>query len=130
MALRIRLQRAGATHAPVYRIVVAESTFRRDGRFVETLGIYNPKARGQEKEVSLKLERVDYWLGVGAKPSDTVRSLIKTARKGVATVGSGAATAASASEEPAPAEPAPRESQPAAEVAEAAPEAPVDESKA
>ncbi len=82
MALKIRLQRAGSTHSPVYRVVVAESAFKRDGRFVENLGLYSPSARGKEVEIRLKLDRVDYWLSVGAQPSDTVRSLIRTARKG------------------------------------------------
>ncbi|MGF1483247.1 MAG: 30S ribosomal protein S16 [Opitutales bacterium] len=87
MALRIRLQRAGSTHAPVYRVVVAESTFKRDGRFVENLGLYSPSARGKEQEIRLKLERVEYWLSVGANPSDTVKSLIRAARKGRAVAG-------------------------------------------
>lgn len=85
MALKIRLQRHGSTHAPVYRVVVAESTARRDGRFVENLGVYNPKARGKDTELSLKLDRVDYWLKVGAQPTDTARSLIKKALKGQTT---------------------------------------------
>lgn len=80
MALRIRLQRHGSAHAPVYRVVVAESTARRDGRFVENLGVYNPKARGKDLELNLKLERIDHWLGQGALPTDTARSLIKKAR--------------------------------------------------
>ena len=81
MALRIRLQRHGARHNPFYRMVVTESAHRRDGRFVEMLGYYNPKARGQDKELQLKIDRVDYWVGVGAKPSDTARSLIRRARR-------------------------------------------------
>ncbi len=81
MALRIRLQRHGSSHAPVYRVVVAESTYRRDGRFVENIGVYNPKARGKDVELNLKLDRVDHWLSQGALPTDTARSLIKKARK-------------------------------------------------
>lgn len=81
MALKIRLQRHGAAHAPVYRIVVAESTARRDGRHVEVLGHYNPKARGQDVECKLKLDRVDYWISKGAKPTETTRSLIRKARR-------------------------------------------------
>ena len=81
MALKIRLQRHGAKHAPVYRIVVAEAGNRRDGRYVELLGYYNPKARGQDLEYKLNLERIDYWLGVGAKPTDTTRSLVNRARR-------------------------------------------------
>ena len=81
MALKIRLQRHGAAHEPVYRLVVAESSSRRDGRCVEHIGTYKPKARGQEIELDIKLDRADYWLSVGAQPSDTARSLIKQAKK-------------------------------------------------
>jgi len=81
MALRIRLQRQGSVHAPIYRLVVAESATRRDGNCVEQLGSYRPKASGKDVELALKLDRVDYWVSVGAKPSDTARSLINAARK-------------------------------------------------
>ncbi len=81
MALKIRLQRFGAAHTPVYRMVVAESTARRDGRHVEVLGHYSPKARGQEVEYKFKLDRVDYWVSQGAKPTDTARTLINRARR-------------------------------------------------
>ncbi|MDR3274344.1 MAG: 30S ribosomal protein S16 [Puniceicoccales bacterium] len=80
MALRIRLQRQGNRNRPVYRVVVAESTSRRDGRYVEALGNYDPRARGNAREFTLTIERADYWIGVGAKPTDTVRSLIRRAR--------------------------------------------------
>lgn len=79
--LRIRLQRHGSVHAPIYRIAVCENTARRDGRFVEILGSYNPSPRGKAIGLTLNLERVDYWLKCGAQPSDTARSLIKRARK-------------------------------------------------
>jgi len=79
MALRIKLARGGSAHNPVYRIVVGEARTKRDGKFVEWIGTYSPKAaRGQLK---VKLDRVDYWVGVGAKPTDTVRSLINKARR-------------------------------------------------
>jgi len=81
--VRIRLQRHGSTHNPNYRLVACEQTVRRDGRFIEVLGTYNPVAKGQSKPLELNLDRVDYWLGVGAQPSDTARSLIKRARKAV-----------------------------------------------
>lgn len=81
MALRIRLQRHGATHTPTYRLVVAEQSSRRDGKFVENLGFYNPKACGQEVEFDLNIERIDYWTGVGAQLSDTAKSLVKRAKK-------------------------------------------------
>ena len=80
MALKIKLQRGGATHNPVYRLVVAEARGRRDGRFVEKLGTYSPKQK-EDKQLDVKLERVDYWLSVGALPTDTSKSLIKKARK-------------------------------------------------
>jgi small subunit ribosomal protein S16 len=81
MAVKIRLQRGGATHAPYYRVVVTDVRSPRDGRFVEKVGSYDPKNKDEGKQLSLQLERIDYWLGVGAKPSDTVRSLIKKARR-------------------------------------------------
>lgn len=81
MALKIRLQRKGARHSPVYRMVVAESTVARDGRFVEILGTYAPQARGQDKESVIKLDRVDHWISVGAKPTDTASDLIRKARR-------------------------------------------------
>jgi len=81
MALKIRLQRGGAAHSPIYRVVVAEASCRRDGRFVESLGQYNPQARGQNQEVTLNLERTDYWLSVGAKPTDTAAGIIRRARR-------------------------------------------------
>lgn len=75
MAVRIRLARKGAKKKPFYRIVVANSESRRDGSFLEIVGTYNPIAN--PAEVTLKQERVEYWLGEGAQPSDTVKSLIK-----------------------------------------------------
>lgn len=75
MATVIRLKRIGAKKDPVYRIVVADSRARRDGRFVEQLGFYN--AQPKVAEVRVDVERAAYWLGVGAKPSDQVRSLFK-----------------------------------------------------
>jgi small subunit ribosomal protein S16 len=80
MALKIRLQRQGNRNHPVYIIVVAESTSRRDGKYVEALGNSDPRARGNAREFTLTIDRADYWIGVGAKPTDTVRSLIKRAK--------------------------------------------------
>ncbi len=70
--LAIRLARTGKKKKPSYRIVVIEKTRPRDGRFVEIVGTYDPLR--QPAEIRLKEERVKYWLGVGAQPSDTVRS--------------------------------------------------------
>lgn len=75
----IRLARHGAKKAPVYRVVATDSRNRRDGRFIEILGTYTPS--GTLKGVKLKLDRVDYWLGMGAQPSTTAARLIKGARK-------------------------------------------------
>ncbi len=80
MALKIKLQRGGATHNPVYRVVVAEARGRRDGRFVEKLGTYSPKQKA-DKQLALNVERADYWISVGAVPTDTTKALIKQARK-------------------------------------------------
>ena len=82
MALKIRLQRHGASHRPFYRMVVTEAAARRDGRFVEVLGTYEPQASKPENELKVKLERIDYWKSVGAKATDTAASLIRQARRG------------------------------------------------
>jgi len=75
MAVKIRLARYGAKKRPFYRIVVADGRYPRDGRFLENVGTYNPMV--EPNEVSLKKERIEYWLGQGAIPSDTVNSLLK-----------------------------------------------------
>ena len=77
--LSIRLRRAGATRKPHYRVVVADSREPRDGRFVEVLGHYDP--RKDPAVVKIDTERTDYWIGKGAQPSDTVRSLLKQQAK-------------------------------------------------
>ena len=77
--LRIRLTRRGAKKDPHYRVVVTELSSPRDGRFVDTLGHYNP-AR-QPVLLRLDLERVDYWLAKGAQPTETVRTLIRRVRE-------------------------------------------------
>jgi small subunit ribosomal protein S16 len=79
MAVRIRLSRHGAKKRPFYRIVVADGESPRDGRFLENVGTYNPLI--DPAEVTLKTDRVQYWLQQGAIPTDTVRSLLK--RNGV-----------------------------------------------
>jgi small subunit ribosomal protein S16 len=75
MALRIRLMRMGARNKPSYRVVVAESRARRDGKFIEKLGFYDPKK--EPPEFDLNQERTLYWIQRGAKPSETVSSLMK-----------------------------------------------------
>ena len=79
MALKIRLTRIGAIHQPHYRVVVAEARSRRDGDPVETIGTYDPRAKAHGFKV--KLDRVDYWVGKGAKPTDTLHAMIKRARR-------------------------------------------------
>ncbi len=75
MAVKIRLARHGAKKRPFYRIVVADSESPRDGKFLETVGTYDPLH--DTAQVNLKDERIDYWIGKGAKPTDTVRNLLK-----------------------------------------------------
>ena len=73
--VKIRLRRMGAKKAPYYRIVVADSRSPRDGRFIEEVGLYDPMADGQK--LSVKMDRVQYWISNGAQPTDTVRGLLK-----------------------------------------------------
>ena len=75
--LTIRLARSGAKKRPFYHISVADSRMPRDGRFVERIGYFNPIASGQEVRLEIDLERVDYWIGQGAQPSDRVLNLLK-----------------------------------------------------
>ena len=77
MAVKIRLRRVGAKKAPFYRVVVADSRFPRDGRFIERLGYYNPMAAGQAVPFSIKADRLAYWQSQGAQLSDTVARLVK-----------------------------------------------------
>lgn len=75
MAVVIRLKRIGANKKPCFRIVVADSRSPRDGSFIEELGTYDP--RKNPPFITLKKERAEYWIGVGAQPSPTVKSLLK-----------------------------------------------------
>ena len=75
--VRIRLRRTGRKKTPTYRIVVADSTSPRDGRFIEIIGQYAP--RQGEQALNLDTGRANYWLDNGAQPSDTVRSLLRKA---------------------------------------------------
>ncbi|MFC1798587.1 30S ribosomal protein S16 [Thermodesulfobacteriota bacterium] len=75
MSVKIRLARHGAKKRPFYRIVVADNESPRDGRFLEMVGTYNPLQ--EPAEVSLKEERVKYWIDQGAIPTHTVKSLLK-----------------------------------------------------
>lgn len=83
MSVRLRLQRRGSKKSPFYRVVAADRRAPRDGRYIEQLGVFHPLVKVDDKRVlNLDLERVDYWLSTGAKPSDRVASLIRYARSG------------------------------------------------
>jgi small subunit ribosomal protein S16 len=79
MAVSIRLRREGNLNKPYYKVVVADARSPRDGKFIELVGNYDPKKAGDNANVDLS--RIDYWIQNGAQPSDTVRSIIKKARK-------------------------------------------------
>ena len=80
MAVKLRLKRVGTRNTPVFRIVATDGRTKRDGRPIEEIGTYQPLI-SDNPNFSIDLERVDYWLGVGAKPSDTVNSFIRKARR-------------------------------------------------
>ncbi len=82
MALKIRLSRFGTKNEPHFRVVVTEERSRRDGAGVEQIGAYNPRAKSNP--LSIKLDRYDYWISQGAKPSDTIHSLVKRSKRAVA----------------------------------------------
>lgn len=75
MAVKIRLRRMGKKKAPFYRVVVADSRYPRDGRFIEEIGTYNPCV--EQDQVSIDADAAKKWLGNGAQPTDTVRALLK-----------------------------------------------------
>ncbi len=77
MAVKLRLKRIGRRHRPFYRLGAIDGRSPRDGKVIEELGVYDPVEKDEAKQVRLKRERVEYWLKLGAQPSDTVRSLLK-----------------------------------------------------
>ena len=77
----IRLTRRGAKKTPFYHIVVTDSRMRQGGTTLEQVGFFNPIPTGKQRRLELKLDRVDYWVGQGAKPSERVAELVKTHRK-------------------------------------------------
>ena len=81
MSLKIRLARAGTKKRPFYHIVIADSRAPRDGRFIERIGFYNPKAAEHESNFRIALDRVAHWVSQGAQPSDAVKKLIKRGKK-------------------------------------------------
>ena len=150
MALKIRLSRGGSKKRPFYRIVVAEAASPRDGRYVERLGHYNPMtAKDNDQRLVVNGERVSYWLGLGAQPTERVQKLLaslelmapvklreqpkksavgkKRAEREEEAAAAAEAAAAEAPAEEAPAEEAPAEEAPAAEAP--AEEAPAEEEK-
>ena len=136
MAMKIRLARGGSKKRPFYRVVATDSRMPRDGRFIEKLGTYNPLlAKDSEERVKLDLDRIKYWLGEGAQPTDRVARMLEAAgllekkeranmkkgepgKKAKDRVEEKAAKAAAAAEAAAaPAEEAPAEEAPATEEA-------------
>ncbi len=77
--VKIRLRREGTKNRPYYKVVVCDNRARRDGDFIEQVGMYDPMTK--DAVYSIDLEKVDKWIGNGAQPTDTVKSLIKKARK-------------------------------------------------
>ena len=75
MAVKMRLRRMGAKKSPFYRIVVADSRYPRDGRFIEEVGYYNPS--NEKPEIKVDVEKAKQWIANGAQPTDTVKSLLK-----------------------------------------------------
>ena len=154
MALKIRLARGGAKKRPFYRIVVAEASAPRDGRYVERVGTYNPMVpKDHDKRLTLKAERITYWLGQGAQPTERVQKMLAGAGLAEAPVireqpkksapgrkraereaeeAAATADAAEAAAEEAAAAEAPAEEAPAEEAAAEAPaeEAPAEEASA
>ena len=75
MAVKMRLRRMGAKKSPFYRIVVADSRYPRDGRFIEEVGYYNPS--NEKPEIKIDVEKAKQWIANGAQPTDTIKSLLK-----------------------------------------------------
>jgi len=80
----IRLSRAGAKKRPFYHLVVTDSRRRRDSNYIESIGYYNPIARGQDVPLHINMEKLAHWESVGAQLSDRVRSLVKSYKKSAA----------------------------------------------
>jgi small subunit ribosomal protein S16 len=79
MSVSIRLRREGSLNNPYFKVVVADQRSPRDGKFIEIVGNYDPKLPGENANVDIS--RIDYWIKNGAQPSDTVRSILKKARR-------------------------------------------------
>ncbi len=112
MAVKIRLRRTGSRNAACFRVVAADSRSPRDGRFIETLGWYDPKLEGVN--FKLKLDRVEFWRSQGAEVSDTVKSLLRRADKAGLTAETPEAPAAAEPEAVEPVAEQPEEAEPVA----------------
>ncbi len=77
VAVRLRLKRMGRRHRPYYRVTAVDGRKPRDGRVIEELGSYDPLLADESKQITLNRERIDYWISVGAQPSETVAGLIR-----------------------------------------------------
>ena len=122
MALKIRLARGGAKKRPFYRIVIAEASAPRDGRYVERVGTYNPMVpKDHDQRLVLKNERITYWLGQGAQPTERVQKMLASA---------GLTEAPVIREQPKKSAPGKKRAEREAAAAEAAAEAPAEEASA
>jgi small subunit ribosomal protein S16 len=117
--VRIRLKRMGRTHRPFYRISVMDAQMKRDGKTIEDIGHYDPMVPDKSQRVTLNMERLDYWIGVGAQPTEKVAVLIKKLKKN----DWGATNAPPEAQAPKQPEPPAPEEAPAEEAAEASAEA-------
>ena len=79
MAVKLRLKRTGRRHLPCYRLNAVDSRAPRDGKVIEELGLYDPLQKDPDKQINFKRERIEYWLSVGAQPSETVTNLLEKA---------------------------------------------------
>jgi small subunit ribosomal protein S16 len=135
MSVRVRLTRVGSNKNPIWRVVVADQRSPRDGRFIETIGHYNPQTN--PSTITIDEERFQHWVSRGAQPTNTVKQLVKAHAKGVA---GGTATGSAGVSQQAPAAPpeeaaeapadVPVEERAEAPAAEAEPEAPADDEAA
>lgn len=116
MAVRIRMKKLGRTHRPFYRICVMDARSPRNGKAIEEIGTYDPMVRDKSQRVSLKMERVDHWISVGAQPTEKVAVLIRKFKE----------NDWGESKSPPPMTPPQQKAAPAPEPAEASEEAPAE----
>jgi small subunit ribosomal protein S16 len=104
MSVRVRLTRVGSKKNPIWRVVVSDQRSPRDGRFIETIGHYNPQT--EPSTISIDEERLQHWLARGAQPTNTVKQLVRAQSKGAAKAPAAGAEAPTAVAEPEPDAPA------------------------